>query len=136
MTRHRALVNPVTSRIMRAIRSKHTKPEKVLRSALHRAGFRFRLHRRTLPGQPDLVFVRQRKAIFVNGCFWHLHTCRHVRRPQTNLSYWGPKLAANRDRDRRNRRKLRAAGWQVLTIWECQLRSPEKAVSRAIAFLK
>lgn len=121
---------------MRAVKSKHTRPEKLLRSALHRTGFRFRLHRRSLPGNPDLVFVRQKKVIFVNGCFWHLHNCPNVRRPTTNLSYWLPKLEGNRARDKRNRRALSALGWGSLTVWECHLKSPDRAVARAIRFLR
>ena len=99
------------SAVMALIRSRDTKPEKVLRSALHRAGFRFRLHYRSLPGSPDLVFPGRRKVIFVHGCFWHLHKCQKEssKWPQSNREYWIPKLEANRKRDARNRAQTRRA---------------------------
>ena len=124
------------SEVMARIRSKDTRPEKQLRSALHRAGFRFRLHRRSLPGSPDLVFPAKRKAIFVHGCFWHAHRCKHgSRRPQSNQDYWLPKLAANKQRDARNRRRLAALGWRSLTVWECEVRKG-KALAKAVRFLR
>ena len=121
---------------MSLIRSGDTKPEKRLRSVLHRAGFRFRLHDRSLPGTPDIVFPSRRKAIFVHGCFWHLHKCqRPSRTPKSNRAYWIPKLEANKKRDERNRRKLTAFGWRVLTVWECELRTIDKALAKATRFL-
>ena len=121
---------------MRLIRSGDTKPEKKLRSVLHRAGFRFRLHDRSLPGTPDIVFPSRRKAIFVHGCFWHLHRCQKPsHKPKSNRAYWIPKLEANKKRDTRNRRKLTALGWQVLTVWECELRILDQALAKAIRFL-
>ena len=121
---------------MSLIRSGDTKPEKRLRSALHRAGFRFRLHDRSLPGTPDIVFPSRKKAIFVHGCFWHLHKCqRPSRTPKSNRAYWIPKLEANKKRDARNRRKLTALGWQVLTVWECELRTLDKTLAKATRFL-
>lgn len=106
---------------MRAIKSKGTKPEMAVRKLVHALGYRYRLHRRDLPGNPDLVFVGRRKAIFVHGCFWHQHPdCREGRPPRSNSAYWTPKLARNVERDRLNEAELIEAGWSVLTIWECQ----------------
>jgi DNA mismatch endonuclease (patch repair protein) len=119
--------------IMSRVHGKDTGPELKVRSAAHRLGFRFRLHRRDLPGAPDLVFPRLKKIIFVNGCFFHGHTCaRGARIPQANRPYWIRKIARNRERDRRNHRRLRAAGWRVLVIWECQLKD-EKRFTRVIS---
>ena len=121
---------------MSLIRSGDTKPEKRLRSALHRSGFRYRLHVRSLPGTPDIVFPGRRKAIFVHGCFWHSHRCqRPSRKPKSNRAYWLPKLDANRKRDARNRRRLSALGWQSLTIWECEIRAIDKALAKVERFL-
>ena len=105
---------------MSCIGSRNTKPELIVRSIVHRMGFRFRLHRPDLPGQPDLVLPSRRKIIFVHGCFWHSHACRYGRvTPATNSEFWKTKRSANTNRDRRNLRKLRADGWQVLVVWEC-----------------
>jgi DNA mismatch endonuclease (patch repair protein) len=107
---------------MRRIRSKNTKPEVLLRSLLHRAGFRFRIHKKDLPGKPDIVFPGRRKAIFVHGCFWHQHPqCREGRLPGTRQDYWKPKLERNVARDAAATSKLRNLGWDVLVIWECQI---------------
>jgi len=111
---------------MRAIRSKGMKPEMTVRSITHRMGFRYRLHRSDLPGKPDLVFPDRRKAIFVHGCFWHQHTaktCKITRIPKSNLEYWIPKLERNNARDKKNRSALRKLGWDVLIVWECQLKN-------------
>lgn len=114
---------------MSRIRSQDTTPERLVRSLVHRLGYRFRLHVPGLPGRPDLVLPRLRKIIFVHGCFWHQHSCRQGRvRPATNASFWSEKRAANRLRDRRNLRRLRADGWDVLVIWECWLADPETRV--------
>jgi DNA mismatch endonuclease (patch repair protein) len=111
---------------MSRIRSKDTKPEMFVRSLVHQMGFRFRLHVPGLPGKPDLVLRSRRKVIFVHGCFWHLHCCRFGRVvPATNAEFWLNKRRANSERDRRNRRILKNAGWSVLVIWECWTRSPE-----------
>lgn len=115
--------NLTRSEIMSQIRSKNTKPELVVRKALHRLGFRFRLHRRELPGSPDIVLPKYHTAIFVNGCFWHQHTlCGGNRIPATHREYWSLKLQRNVDRDKKNLRKLRRQGWSVLVLWECQLK--------------
>jgi DNA mismatch endonuclease (patch repair protein) len=124
------------SAIMRAVKSRDTKPEMAVRSLAHRLGFRFRLHRGSLPGCPDLVFVARRKAIFVNGCFWHGHDCkRGARMPKANAPYWRAKIAANRSRDARVRAELAAAGWESLTVWECETRDVEALRARLRAFL-
>ncbi|MGO9672657.1 MAG: very short patch repair endonuclease [Methylocella sp.] len=124
------------SAIMRAVKSRDTKPEMTVRSLAHRLGFRFRLHRKSLPGRPDLVFVARRKAIFVNGCFWHGHDCkRGARAPKENASYWRAKIAANRSRDARVRAELAAAGWETMTVWECETKDAEDLRARLVAFL-
>ena len=107
---------------MRQIRSENTGPEIVLRSLVHRLGYRFRLHRKELPGKPDLVFPGRRKVIFLHGCFWHQHSaCREGRLPGTRSEYWGPKLVRNQERDAAAEALLKAQGWHVFTVWECEL---------------
>lgn len=109
------------SATMRAIRSIGTKPEMAVRRLAHAMGYRFRLHRRDLPGAPDLVFPRLHKVIFVHGCFWHQHAgCRRSSRPKSHEDYWLPKLARNIERDCRARVQLAADGWDVLVVWECE----------------
>ncbi len=121
---------------MRAVKSTNTRPEKVVRSLAHRLGFRFRLHRKALPGNPDLVFVSRRKVIFVNGCFWHGHDCkRGDRQPKANASYWSAKIAGNKARDVKAHAALAAAGWDVLTIWECETKEVEPLRARLADFL-
>jgi DNA mismatch endonuclease, patch repair protein len=124
------------SRRMSLIRKKHTKPERIVRRIAHRLGYRFRLHRSDLPGTPDLVFPRLMKIIDVRGCFWHLHHCRTWRLPARRRAYWAPKLERNRQRDRRSIRKLRAAGWQVLVVWECETKNAEELAMRINLFLR
>lgn len=124
MTRKRADVFSPKKRseVMRAVKGKDTKPELALRKALHRLGYRYRLNVRELPGKPDLVFPGRRTVIFVHGCFWHGHGCKRGRRvPKTNRAYWEDKIARNRARDRKNVAALKALGWRVITIWECEL---------------
>jgi DNA mismatch endonuclease (patch repair protein) len=124
------------SRNMAAIRCRDTKPELVVRSIAHRLGYRFRLHRRDLPGTPDLVFPRLRKVILVHGCYWHMHHCRWGRAtPKTNAVFWETKRAANVARDRRTIVKLRRLGWHVLVIWECETRDARKTQRRIEGFL-
>lgn len=109
---------------MAKIRSKDTKPELVLRSLLHRAGYRYKLHDKSLPGRPDLVFPARKKVIFVNGCFWHGHDCPvGARLPKTNTEYWHDKRERNRVRDLRQISELRGTGWEVMVVWECQVKS-------------
>lgn len=117
----------IRSRMMSAIRAKNTKPEMLVRQALHRHGFRFRLHVRDLPGTPDLVLPRYRAVIFVNGCFWHRHQCALFKMPSTRTEFWREKLSKNQYRDARNVLHLRDAGWRVATVWECSLRAATKA---------
>lgn len=124
------------SKIMAAVKSIDTKPEIIVRQLVYRLGYRFRLHRRDLPGTPDIVFVKYRKIINVHGCFWHMHTCRHARRePVTNAEYWRQKRLRNAARDKDNLAKLRELGWKVLTVWECELRDIEKLTGRISRFL-
>ncbi|MEO2013547.1 MAG: DNA mismatch endonuclease Vsr [Fuerstiella sp.] len=122
---------------MSRIQGKDTKPELIVRSLVHQMGYRFRLHRKDLPGKPDLVLPRHGKIIFVHGCFWHMHRCRYGRvKPKTNAEFWQSKRTANVDRDRRNIRTLRRDGWQTLVIWECWTRETEsKVIPRLKKFL-
>ena len=109
------------SRMMACIKGKNTKPEMVVRKLVHEMGFRFRLHRKDLPGCPDLVFPRLRRVIFVHGCFWHRHSgCRFAYTPKSNTQFWLDKLEANTRRDARALKALEALGWEVLTVWECE----------------
>lgn len=112
--------------IMSRVQKMHTKPEKIVRSFLHKLGYRFRLQRKTLPGNPDIVLPRYKTVIFVNGCFWHGHeNCRKGKRPDTNKDFWNEKIDKNIQRDQKNYQKLRSEGWRVLVIWECETKSGE-----------
>lgn len=107
---------------MSQIRSKDTKPERIVRSLLHSLGFRFRLHNKALPGKPDLTLKKYKTVIFVNGCFWHHHkNCKRATFPKTNKDYWVPKIKRNIQRDKDNARKLKKMGWRVIIVWECQV---------------
>lgn len=111
------------SHCMRCVRAEDTSPELAVRHFIHSLGFRYRLHVRSLPGTPDLVFPSRRKIIFIHGCFWHGHACRAGRKsPRSNVLYWTRKLKRNRDRDCRVQAQLKRLGWKVLKIWECQIR--------------
>lgn len=110
------------SQRMAAVRQRDTKPEQEVRSLLHRAGFRFRLTDRRLPGSPDIVLRRWRVAVFVNGCFWHGHDCHLYRLPATRTEFWRAKTVANVKRDERVVSELRAAGWRIITVWQCALK--------------
>ena len=124
---------------MGRIQNKDTKPEMRVRKIVHGMGYRYRLHKANLPGKPDLVFAGRRKVIFVHGCFWHRHpdpSCSLARLPKSKLDFWVPKLEANRQRDEANVRELEQAGWDVLTIWECQLRNEKELKSRIQVFLQ
>jgi DNA mismatch endonuclease (patch repair protein) len=120
---------------MSRVRSTDTTPELVVRRLSYALGYRHRLHRRDLPGTPDLVYPCRRKAIFVHGCFWHGHGCSRDRTPASNRTYWNAKRRRNKERDRRNQARLRALGWKVLLIWECELRNRERLRKRIISFL-
>lgn len=124
---------------MRAIKSKDTKPELAVRRLAHSMGYRYRLHRKDLPGKPDLVFAGRRKVIFVHGCFWHQHEleqCLDGRRPKSNNVYWDEKLRRNVERDFRNRQALEGAGWDVLIIWECETKDLSVLEDRLRGFLQ
>lgn len=111
---------------MSRIRNRNTRPEMIVRSLAHRMGYRYRLHRKDLPGRPDLVFPSRRKIIFVHGCFFHMHDCRYGRvTPKQNAEFWQAKRLSNVERDRRNLTALKRDGWKVLEVWECQTREPE-----------
>ena len=111
---------------MRAVKRAHTRPEIVVRQALHALGFRFRLHRRDLPGSPDIVLPKFRTVVFVHGCFWHRHSdCRYATTPKSRQEYWLPKFEANVERDARKEAQLRELGWRVLVMWECETKSLE-----------
>lgn len=121
---------------MRAVRGKDTKPEKTVRSMLHKDGYRFRLHRGDLPGKPDLVFPSLRKVIFVHGCFWHSHDCRKgLGAPSTNGQFWKRKRDITVERDRQALEALSAEGWDAYVVWECTLRNPNAVRSQLEAFL-
>lgn len=114
---------------MSKIRSKDTKPERVLRSALHRMGFRFRIHKKDLPGKPDIVLPKYRTVIFVHGCFWHYHKdCREGRIPSSNSAFWKEKLEKNVTKDRRHQLALEAQGWHVIVVWECELNTQDSFI--------
>ena len=118
------------SEIMSRIVSKDTLPEVRVRKALHRLGFRFRLHRKDLPGKPDIVLPKWRTVIFVHGCFWHGHDCCEGHIPKSNTAYWAPKLERNRKRDAEKAEKLKTLGWHRIIIWECQTYSLRKLEDR------
>jgi DNA mismatch endonuclease (patch repair protein) len=116
---------------MSRIRSRDTAPELQVRSALHRAGYRFRLHRKDLPGRPDIVLPKHHTVVFVHGCFWHRHKgCVFAYAPKSRIAFWDEKFRSNVERDFRNTRALRALGWRVITVWECQAATPARWLSR------
>lgn len=121
---------------MRAIRSSGMKPEMIVRRLTFGLGYRYRLHRKSLPGKPDLVFGPRRKVIFVHGCFWHQHpSCIDGKLPKSNLGYWGTKLARNVERDAENIASLKAGGWKTLVIWECETKDLRKLAAKVKRFL-
>jgi DNA mismatch endonuclease (patch repair protein) len=120
---------------MAAIGPKDTAPELLVRRLLHASGFRFRLHRRDLPGRPDIVLPRYRTVVMVHGCFWHHHGCKNSGWPKTRTEFWRAKIIGNQDRDRRNVRDLTALGWRVVIIWECQTRA-SVALARLVRRLR
>ena len=126
------------SKCMSHIRSKGMKPERAVRSIVHRLGYRFRLHRRDLPGSPDIVLPRHKAIIFVNGCFWHWHPdedCPIAGLPKSNLDYWEPKLSRTRVRDLEHVASLESRGWRVMVLWECELKDPSGVIDRIESFL-
>lgn len=123
------------SGLMSRIGPKDTAPEMVVRRALHALGYRFRVHRKDLPGTPDIVFPRRRKIVFVNGCFWHAHGCRQGQPPKSKHEFWGPKLARTKARDDEKRQALQQAGWSVLTVWQCEIKDRTALIERLQNFL-
>lgn len=124
------------SRMMAGIKGKNTKPEMLVRRLVHKMGFRFRLHRKDLPGSPDLVFPRLRKVIFVHGCFWHRHPgCKFAYTPKSNIRFWTEKLEANTRRDALALQALDALGWEVLIAWECEVSNLPALEHRVKSFL-
>lgn len=124
------------SRIMSHVRTKNTQPELVVRSLLHAMGYRFRLHRKDLPGSPDIVLPKHRAVIFVHGCFWHGHPgCSRAKRPSTNTAFWNEKIDRNIARDAEAEAKLREAGWRVLVVWQCRTRDREALCAELARFL-
>lgn len=113
---------------MASVRSKNTKPELFVRQALHAAGLRFRLHRKNLPGKPDVVLPKFRMAVFVNGCYWHGHDCRYAKLPTTNRAFWADKISENFARDQRNLEALRNLGWNYHVIWSCDIKGGSESL--------
>ena len=120
---------------MSRVRAKDTKPEMIVRREAHRLGYRFRLHRRDLPGRPDLTFPRLKKVIFVHGCFWHRHDCSKATTPSDNAAFWKKKFEENVDRDRKSLEKLRLMGWNAKVIWECETKDVGALQERLFVFL-
>lgn len=124
------------SRIMSKVKGRDTKPEKKVRSMLHKLGFRFRINEKKLPGKPDIVLPRHRKVVFVHGCFWHGHKkCKRGSRPTSNVRFWTKKINGNIARDATVRRKLKRAGWKSLVIWTCQIKDEVKLKERLECFM-
>lgn len=122
---------------MRRIRSKNTAPEMTVRHLVHGMGYRYRLHRKDVPGKPDLVFPQRRKVIFIHGCFWHQHRgCREGRSPKSNTAYWLPKLERNQARDRDALKQLAALGWDVMVVWECETTDSHALAGKLQDFLE
>ena len=121
--------------IMSAVRTKNTGPELSARKTLYALGYRYRLHRKGLPGRPDIVFPKLSKVVFIHGCFWHGHKCSKGQLPKSRLTYWGPKIAANKRRDTRNVASLKRLGWKALVVWQCELKESEDFERRVKVFL-
>ena len=119
------------SRMMSGIRGKNTKPEILVRKALHAKGYRFRLHDKKLPGKPDIVLPKYKTVIFVHGCFWHKHNCKHFKWPKTRPEFWRDKIVGNTERDKKHIEELQKLGWNIKVIWECEIKdkSYEKRLS-------
>lgn len=122
---------------MSHISGKNTKPEILVRSLLHRMGYRFRIHKKDLPGRPDICLPKHKKVIFVHGCFWHGHeNCPRSKRPTTNVEFWNKKIDGNIERDKENIKKLKRLGWQTLTIWTCEIKNQEELKTKLISFIE
>ena len=122
--------------LMSRVKGRDTTPERIVRNMIHRLGYRFRLHRKDLPGKPDIVFGPRKKIVFVHGCFWHGHRCGKGRLPKSNDVFWRTKIVTNRKRDRKHLRTLGALGWKVLVIWQCELKDPLAVRQRIVDFLR
>lgn len=132
-----AAPSPARAALMRSVRREHTVPELAVRKGLHALGYRFRLHDPKLPGKPDIVLPKYRTVVFVHGCFWHGHHCDHGRQPsKTNTAFWVQKIHSNKQRDVRKQKDLRRAGWNVLTVWECEVKSGLAVPKLAAALLR
>ena len=125
----------IRSKIMASVHTRDTGAEKIVRSIVHRLGYRYSLIRKDLPGKPDLAFVSRHKVVFVHGCFWHGHSCRYGRLPKSRIAYWKPKIETNKIRDRKQVKALRKAGWSVMIVWQCQLKKGDTIKARIKNFL-
>lgn len=126
----------VRSRIMSAIRAKHTTPERIVRKLLTALGVRYRLHYKKVPGRPDVAMPGRRKAVFVNGCFWHFHGCHLSRMPKSSTAFWTAKFSRNKERDKRKIEELQKLGWDTLVVWECECETGDRLTRRLSRFLK
>ncbi len=126
----------VRSKIMRSVKSKNTGPEIIVKKIVFRLEYRYRVNFKYFPGKPDIVFTKKRKVIFVNGCFWHGHKCKKGMLPKTNISFWNSKIERNKKRDIEVKRKLRKMGWEIMTIWQCQLVKENRLQKRLIDFIE
>ena len=123
------IISASRSKNMSAIKSKNTKPEVEVRKLLHSMGFRFRLHKKDLPGSPDIVLPKYKTVIFVHGCFWHRHqNCKYASNPKTRVDFWNKKFNDNIERDIKNQDELKSLGWKSKIIWECEIRNKEKLI--------
>jgi DNA mismatch endonuclease (patch repair protein) len=129
------LTSEQRSKRMSLIHGKDTLPEMIVRRTLHRLGYRYRLHRKDLPGKPDIVFAGRKKVVFVHGCYWHGHGCRIGKPAKSNVEFWTAKIDTNRARDSRNEAELRARGWDVLVVWQCELRDTDAVEAMLVSFL-
>lgn len=132
---HDIMSKDARSSLMGRIRGKNTKPELIVRRVLWRLGYRYRINKRSLPGCPDIVLKGRKSVIFVHGCFWHRHSCGRAYNPKTRPRFWHTKFQENLARDRRNLAALKAAGWRILVVWECEIDRPQKLAARLKRFL-
>ena len=125
------------SQIMSRISGKNTKPEILVRSILHRMGYRFRVHKKDLPGKPDITLPKHKKVIFVHGCFWHGHkNCPRSKRPGTNIEFWNKKIDGNIERDKKNIQSLESLGWKTLVLWTCEIKNQDVLMHKLISFME
>ncbi|WP_083415253.1 very short patch repair endonuclease [Massilia timonae] len=130
-------MNPeARSALMARIGSKNTKPELIVRKLVYSMGYRYRLHKKDLPGRPDIVFAARKKLIFIHGCFWHAHSCKRGFKPKTNVEFWNAKLQRNIERDQETLSKLKSLGWQSLVIWECEIKDLTLVEKRVRSFIE